>query len=64
MREREITARFGLSHMVLYTLRKAGRIRSVSLRPEGAKQGTRLFHVQSIRDFLSAQEAMESEVAQ
>jgi len=56
MREREITAQFGLTHMILFTLRKAGKIRSISLRAEGAKYGARLFHVGSVREYLARQE--------
>jgi hypothetical protein len=48
-REAYVSARFGLSHMILYSLRKRGEIRSVSLRSDGAKYGARLFHVGSIR---------------
>jgi hypothetical protein len=58
-REKEITARFGMTHMILYNLRKRGAIRSVSLRDNGAKYGARLFHVGSIRSYLELQEAKE-----
>jgi len=57
--EKYVTRKFGITHTPLYTLRKAGRIRSVSLRCEGQKYGKRLFHIGSIRDFLAAQEARE-----
>ena len=43
--------------MILFNLRKAGKIRTVSLRTPGAKQGARLFNVESIREFIAAQEA-------
>ena len=59
MREREITAQFGLTHMILFNLRKAGEIRSMSLRAEGAKYGARLFHVGSVREYLARQEARD-----
>jgi hypothetical protein len=59
-REKQITARFGLSHMILFSLRKAGKIRTVSLRGEGKTQGARLFNVPSIEEFLARQEALES----
>jgi hypothetical protein len=55
MREREITARFGLSHTLLFNLRRAGEIESVSLRLEGKNYGARLFNVQSVRAFLARQ---------
>ena len=61
VREREITSRFGLTRTVLYNLRKSGAIRSTSLRSEGAKYGIRIFHVGSIRDFITKQEAREIE---
>lgn len=58
-RETYVSARFRMSHMILYGLRKRGEIRSVSLRSDGAKYGARLFHVGSIRDYLERQEAKE-----
>lgn len=61
-REKQITAQFGLSHMILYTLRREEKIRSVSLRAEGKKYGARLYNVKSIRQFLAGLE--DKEVAQ
>jgi hypothetical protein len=58
-REKDITARFGMTHTVLYNLRKGGVIRSASIRTTGAKYGIRIFHVGSIRDFIEKQEAQE-----
>lgn len=58
-REKQITARFGLTHMILYSLRKAGRIRTVSLREGKAKQGARLYNVESVREYLADREAAE-----
>jgi DNA-binding Xre family transcriptional regulator len=58
-REKEITARFGLTHNILYSLRREGKIRSVSLREEGKKYGARLYHVESICQFLASMEARE-----
>jgi hypothetical protein len=58
--EKAITRQFGLGHTSLFNLRKAGKIRSVSTRSEGMSRGKRLFHVQSVRDYLLAQEASES----
>ncbi|MEI6607979.1 MAG: hypothetical protein WCP35_21975 [Verrucomicrobiota bacterium] len=60
-RERQITARFGLTHMILFTLRKAKKIRSVSLKVEGKSQGARLFNVASIEAFLARQEDRENQ---
>ena len=59
IREKQATGQFGLSHMVLYNLRKAGSIRTVSLRGEGKQYGARLYHVGSIREYLARQEARE-----
>lgn len=59
IREKQATAQFGLSHMVLYTLRREGKIRSVSLRGEGKQYGARLYHVASIREYLAKQEERE-----
>jgi hypothetical protein len=58
-REKQITAQFGLTHMILYTLRKEGKIRSVSLRSDGKKYGARVYSVPSIRSYLEEQEAKE-----
>tara|TARA_R110000824_G_scaffold275129_1_gene463824 strand:- start:165 stop:437 length:273 start_codon:yes stop_codon:yes gene_type:complete len=57
--EKYITHNFGLTHTPLFNLRKAGKIRSLSTRGEGAKYGKRLFNVASVRAFLAAQEARE-----
>jgi hypothetical protein len=56
-REKYITAKFGLTHTILYNLRLENKIRSVSLRGEGKKYGARLYHVGSIREYLAGQEA-------
>ena len=60
-REKQITAQFGLSHMILFNLRKAGKIRTLSLRAEGKKYGSRLFNVASIREYIAQQERLEAE---
>jgi hypothetical protein len=56
-REKQITAQFGLTKMILFNLRKAGKIRSVSLRAEGAQYGARIYNVASINEYIAAQEA-------
>ena len=58
--EKFITRNFGLGHTSLYNLRLAGKIRTTSTRAEGTIRGKRLFHVQSVRDFLEAQEIAEN----
>jgi hypothetical protein len=58
-REKQITAQFGLTHMILYTLRREGKIRTLSLRGEGKQYGARLYNVASIREYLAEQEAKE-----
>lgn len=55
-REKQLTAQFGLTHMILYTLRKEGKIRTISLREEGKKYGARLYNVASIRQYLASLE--------
>jgi hypothetical protein len=59
-REKQITARYGLTHMILFSLRKAGRIRTVSLKAEGKNYGARLYNVASIEQYLASQEELES----
>jgi hypothetical protein len=58
-REKQIISQFGLSHMILFTLRKEQKIRTVSLKGEGKKYGARLFNVASIREYIAKQEKME-----
>ena len=58
-REKQITAQFGLTHTILYNLRREGKIRTLSLRGEGKQYGARLFNVASVREYLANQEAME-----
>ena len=58
--EKTITRLFGISHTPLYNLRKAGKIRSVSTAYGSATYGKRLFNIQSVRDFLAAQERDQS----
>ena len=57
--EKFITPRFGLTHTPLFNLRKAGKIRSLSLKGEGQKYGKRLYHVGSVREYLALQEGRE-----
>jgi hypothetical protein len=57
LREKQVTAQFALSHTILYALRLAGEIRSVSLKLPGNKYGARLFNVASVREFIARQEA-------
>lgn len=58
-REKQVTAQFGLTHMILYNLRREGKIRTLSLRGEGKQYGARLYNVASIRQYLAEQEAKE-----
>ncbi len=59
-REKQITAQFGLTHTILYNLRREGHIRTVSLRGKGKQYGARLFNVASVRAYLAKQEAMSA----
>jgi hypothetical protein len=43
----------GFSRAKLYQLTSDGKIRSVSIREPGAVKGTRLFHLQSILDYVA-----------
>jgi hypothetical protein len=43
----------GFSRAKLYELAGTGAIRSVSIRKPGQTKGTRLFHLQSILDFIA-----------
>lgn len=54
--EKIIFRLFGLTHTPLFNLRKAGKIRSISTAYGNATYGKRLFNIQSVRDFLAAQE--------
>jgi len=59
-REPYFTEHYGLTHMILFTLRKAQKIRSVSLKAEGKKYGARLYNVASVEAYLASQEALEN----
>jgi len=61
-REKGITAQFALSHMILFTLRKEKKIRTLSLKGEGKKYGARLYHIGSVREYLAGCEAAESKL--
>jgi hypothetical protein len=58
--EKVITRLFGITHTPLFNLRKAGKIRSISTAYGSATYGKRLFNIQSVRDFLEAQERDQS----
>ena len=57
--EKFITRNYGLTHTPLFNLRKAGLIRSLSLKAPGAKYGKRLYHVPSVEAFLADCEKRE-----
>lgn len=57
--EKFVTRTYGITRTPLYNLRKAGAIRSVALRAEGATYGKRLYHIPSIEAHLAACEARE-----
>lgn len=46
----------GLTRSYLYQLAGQGVIRTVSIREPGKERGCRLFHLQSILDFIARQE--------
>jgi hypothetical protein len=47
----------GCSRAKLYAWARAGLIRSRSIRESGADKGVRLFHLQSVLDFIEGKEA-------
>jgi hypothetical protein len=53
-RWQDVERLFGLRRSYLYTLLADGAIKSVNLRRPGCKTGCRLFHLQSIREFLQS----------
>jgi hypothetical protein len=61
--EKFVTATRGITHTPLFNLRKAGKIRSISLRTEGAKYGKRLYHIPTIDAFLASLEDAQTEAA-
>ena len=48
-----VNALYGFSRSHLYVLLAQGKIRSACIRREGASRGRRLYHLGSIREFLS-----------
>ena len=48
-------ARFGLKRATLYHLLELGKIRSASLRSGDQSKGKRLWHVESVRQYLYGQ---------
>lgn len=54
----------GFSRSKLYQLATLGKIRSVSIREPGQVKGTRLFHLQSILDYIAFIEASAEACAQ
>lgn len=57
--EKFVTATRGITHTPLFNLRKAGKIRSLSLKVDGAKYGKRLYHIPTIDLFLASLEARD-----
>ena len=47
----------GFGRSKLYQLDQAGLIKSVPIRGDGKKRGVRLFHLQSILDYIESQAA-------
>jgi hypothetical protein len=48
-----VNALYGFSRSHLYMLLAQGKIKSACIRREGSRRGRRLFHLGSIREFLS-----------
>lgn len=56
VREKYLTKHFGLTHTILFRLRVFNLVRTLSLKQEGDKQGARLYHLGSVREYLKRQE--------
>ena len=52
LREKNVTASFGIGRTTLLRLRNEGKIEFSSLREPGMKQGTLLYKVASIRAYI------------
>jgi hypothetical protein len=53
---RDIRQLLGIRQTLLYEWHYANLIRSVSIKKPGRVKGKRLFHVQSVRDFIESQQ--------
>ena len=56
-RDRHVEEIFGIKRGTLRNLWSDGKVKSVLLRVRGAKSGVRLWHMNSIRDFIEAEAA-------
>jgi hypothetical protein len=56
LRIRDAERAFGLCRSSLYSLLRAGKIRSVCLRPSNGMKGVRLLHAESLNNFILSQE--------
>ena len=54
----------GLTRSFLYQIASQGLIRTVSIREPGKERGCRLFHLQSILEFISRHELGEKQEAE
>lgn len=61
IREKPVTTKYGLGRSPLKRLREEGKIRFVSLREPGMKQGTLLYHEGSIRSYIEGLEQEQRE---
>lgn len=51
-RQSDVTRIYGLKRGTVYNLWRAGKIRGVLLRVKGQKSGVRLWHMESIRQYI------------
>lgn len=51
---------YGITRTPLFNLRKAGLVRSVSLKLPGASYGKRLYHIPSVAAYIADCEAREA----
>lgn len=56
VREKQVFNQFGLGRSPLKRLRETGKLRFISLREPGMKQGTLLYNIESIRAYLATKE--------
>ena len=51
----DVTRRFGIKRGTLYNLLADGKVNGCLLRVRGRKSGVRLFHLDSVREFIASE---------
>jgi hypothetical protein len=57
---KDVERLYGVRRGSLYGLHRQGKIKGVLLRVAGAKSGVRLWHLQSVRDFIEGEMARQN----